>query len=237
MHDFVGVAHAGSAYLQADYRRCSLDGPQPPHLRHLLGIVDDGDATDIGCDLLKHLHQLAAHREFAQRESRDVAAGLGEAGNETSPDRIGNAREDNRNLAGHRPQSDHRQRAIREDDIRLAVDHLHRDSVEAAHISRRPMRVNSNVASLDPAQIAKLLNKSCQPSLDLKLGLGERSQYRYAPHALYLLRAYGDRPAGRGAAEQRDELATPDHVWMAPAWQEIIWRAAQRSLAVMCPAR
>src|SRR4051812_3247385 len=23
------------------------------------------------------------------------------------------------------------------------------------------------------------------------------------------------------------------HVWMAPAWQEIIWRAAQRSLAVM----
>src|SRR5262249_39547605 len=23
---------------------------------------------------------------------------------------------------------------------------------------------------------------------------------------------------------------------MAPAWQEIIWRAAQRSLAVMCPA-
>jgi len=32
-----------------------------------------------------------------------------------------------------------------------------------------------------------------------------------------------------------DELA-PVHVWMAPAWQEIIWRAAQRSLAVMCPA-
>src|SRR5262245_3968593 len=39
----------------------------------------------------------------------------------------------------------------------------------------------------------------------------------------------------RRAAEQRYELA-PLHVWMAPAWQEIIWRAAQRSLAVMCPA-
>ena len=36
-------------------------------------------------------------------------------------------------------------------------------------------------------------------------------------------------------AEKGDELA-PLHVWMAPAWQEIIWRAAQRSLAVMCPA-
>ena len=39
----------------------------------------------------------------------------------------------------------------------------------------------------------------------------------------------------RRAAEQRDELATL-HVWMAPVWQEVIWRAAVRSLAVMCPA-
>jgi len=34
---------------------------------------------------------------------------------------------------------------------------------------------------------------------------------------------------------QRYELAAP-HVWMAPAWQEITSRAAQKSLAVMCPA-
>src|SRR5262245_20601505 len=34
---------------------------------------------------------------------------------------------------------------------------------------------------------------------------------------------------------QRDEFA-PLHVWMAPAWQEITSRAAQKSLAVMCPA-
>src|SRR5947207_1616044 len=29
---------------------------------------------------------------------------------------------------------------------------------------------------------------------------------------------------------------TARHVWMAPAWQEISSRAAQKSLAVMCPA-
>src|SRR5262249_15024262 len=49
-----------------------------------------------------------------------------------------------------------------------------------------------------------------------------------------LLRVRRERPHGC-AAEQRDERAAL-HVWMAPAWQEIIWRAAQRSLAVMCPA-
>src|SRR5437016_14305164 len=43
-----------------------------------------------------------------------------------------------------------------------------------------------------------------------------------------------DVPSRRGA-DRRDELAAL-HVWMAPAWQEIIWRAAQRSLAVMSPA-
>jgi len=30
--------------------------------------------------------------------------------------------------------------------------------------------------------------------------------------------------------------AAPPHVWMAPAWQEKMQRAAQKSLAVMCPA-
>src|SRR5262249_49895406 len=49
-----------------------------------------------------------------------------------------------------------------------------------------------------------------------------------------LLRARRKRPRRR-AADERGELATL-HVWMAPAQQEIIWRAAQRSLAVMCPA-
>jgi hypothetical protein len=34
---------------------------------------------------------------------------------------------------------------------------------------------------------------------------------------------------------QRADLA-PVHVWMAPAWQEKMQRAAQKSLAVMCPA-
>src|SRR5262249_19623355 len=50
-----------------------------------------------------------------------------------------------------------------------------------------------------------------------------------------LLRIRRERPRRSRAAEQRDGFA-PLHVWMAPAWQEIIWRAAQRSLAVMCPA-
>ena len=49
-----------------------------------------------------------------------------------------------------------------------------------------------------------------------------------------LLRTRRER-SRRRASEERDEVAA-FHVWMAPAWQEKMWRAAQKSLAVMCPA-
>src|SRR6478609_6572442 len=66
------------------------------------------------------------------------------------------------------------------------------------------------------------------------VALIEAHQNADTSHALGLLRTHREGPRRR-AAEQRNELAAL-HVWMAPAWQEIIWRAAQRSLAVMCPA-
>ena len=66
-------------------------------------------------------------------------------------------------------------------------------------------------------------------SVDLTFSADETDHRHRRP-----LRVRRERPYRR-ATEQCDELATP-HVWMAPAWQEIIWRAAQRSLAVMCPA-
>ncbi len=54
-------------------------------------------------------------------------------------------------------------------------------------------------------------------------------------HLPRLLCARRERPRGGSAAEQHDELSAI-HVWMAPAWQEEMQRAAQKSLAVMCPA-
>src|SRR5262249_50882397 len=79
---------------------------------------------------------------------------------------------------------------------------------------------NSHTAT--PSAIARL-----PIATDFNIGLS--SLFRmFGPSSVLLL-------AHLGTAEERDELA-PFHVWMAPAWQEIIWRAAQRSLAVMCPA-
>ena len=92
-----------------------------------------------------------------------------------------------------------------------------------------------HVAAVGPAQFLQSLHERRDASLCLRVVRGEWNEHADAPHPLGLLRARRERPRRRRAAEQRDELA-PLHVWMAPAWQEIIWRAAQRSLAVMCPA-
>src|SRR5215813_9556481 len=91
-------------------------------------------------------------------------------------------------------------------------------------------------AGIAPSQLAERLCERGEPGLPLGIVRGDIREHADAPRAFDLLRARRMRPyRRRRAAEQRDEL-TALHVWMAPAWQEIIWRAAQRSLAVMCPA-
>src|SRR5262249_27147087 len=111
-------------------------------------------------------------------------------------------------------------------------DELGYELGEAFAASLRPAVFDRDRASFDPAEFAQPLHKSSgQLALRGRRSRAQESDGRQLPRRL---RAHRERPCGR-AAEQRDELAAL-HVWMAPAWQEIIWRAAQRSLAVMCPA-
>src|SRR5215813_783441 len=76
--------------------------------------------------------------------------------------------------------------------------------------------------------------KSFGQPTESRFQLCRNATKRYSVEEPRLLHICHERPRNR-TANERDELAAP-HVWMAPAWQEIIWRAAQRSLAVMCPA-
>src|SRR5262249_23348363 len=94
--------------------------------------------------------------------------------------------------------------------------------------------INPHIVALGPAQLLQPLLECREAYLVLLIVHGRGREHTDAPHRGRLLRARRERPR-RGGAEQCDERA-PLHVWMAPAWQEIIWRAAQRSLAVMCPA-
>src|SRR5262252_2883919 len=121
-----------------------------------------------------------------------------------------------------------------DDDFRGEADQLGRICSDNAGIAGAPTIFNFDVATFAPPGFLKCLLECRDPTGCVRIACSEAHQYTNAPHPLRLLRACHERPRRR-AAEQRDELAAP-HVWMAPAWQEIIWRAAQKSLAVMCPA-
>ena len=74
--------------------------------------------------------------------------------------------------------------------------------------SPAPQRVvDPHVAAVGPAQLLQPLQERRDAGLRFRIVRGAVHEHADAPHALALLRARRERPRGRRAAEQRDELA------------------------------
>jgi hypothetical protein len=110
------------------------------------------------------------------------------------------------------------------DHVGLQPDQLFREHLNPVKIAGGPTNFHPQVAAIGPTQLRKPLREPGEEGLYLRIVFAIRHHYADPPHALGL-RAHRKRPRRRCAAEHRDELP-PFHVWMAPAWQEIIWRAA-----------
>src|SRR5262249_49934013 len=149
-------------------------------------------------------------------------------------DRIDDLREHDRHGAGRLQQRHHDRDATSQNDVGCERNQFRRLFANALGIAHGPAIFDARVAAVGPTKLLQALRESGEPGLTFRIVGGQIHEHADSPHALALLRARRERPRC-GAAEQCDDLP-PLHVWMAPAWQEIIWRAAQRSLAVMCPA-
>src|SRR5262249_34704348 len=174
------------------------------------------------------------HFHDEKHHARHIAAGAVEAGHEALVDRVRSNHEDDRDRR--------RRRLCRPCRLRAAGSRDHGDRPARELRPQRPKSISSapgpavidaDIAMLDIASLAQAAPERRDEVRELAGRFqAEKPDYRHRR----LLRHRCKRPRGRRAADkQRYELAA-FHVWMAPAWQEIIWRAAQRSLAVMCPA-
>src|SRR6516164_7753963 len=76
--------------------------------------------------------------------------------------------------------------------------------------SPSPTSVHPHVAAIAPTQVRKRLRERRVGKLPLRIVLVEPREHADAPHAVALLRPRRERPAGRRAAEERNELAAPD---------------------------
>src|SRR5262245_5602546 len=122
-----------------------------------------------------------------------------------------------------------------EEDVGRERGQFLRLSANCGGIGCGPAGVDPHIAADDPSQQRQRLLERSEARLPDRIVRSRGREHANAPHLVALLRARRERPRCGRATEQRNERAA-FHVWMAPAWQEIIWRAAQKSLAVMCPA-
>ena len=115
---------------------------------------------------------------------------------------------------------------------RLCKDHLWRRSHQFSCIFAHAIRVGSRIAkvnserTLSQSKLLQTLPEGCDVGLRQWVVFGKSHKHTDMWTTLAVLRRQLKRPCGRRrATEQRDELAA-FHVWRAPAWQEIISRAA-----------
>ena len=83
----------------------------------------------------------------------------------------------------------------------------------AVEIAGRPAIIDTEVATVRPAQIRERVAEGRDARLSLRIALGHPHQHADAPHAVARLRAGDERPktrTRRSAAEQRYEVA-PSH--------------------------
>src|SRR5262249_4546807 len=102
---------------------------------------------------------------------------------------------------------------------------------KAIELALQPVVLDRHVLAFDVAGFVEAFAERS----DIAYGVLGRPAVAEADDRRRLLRLRHERPRGSRAAEQRDALVA-SHVWMAPAWQAKLERAAQKSLAVMLPA-
>src|SRR5215831_3502260 len=163
----------------------------------------------------------------------DIAAGSVDAIDETDLDRVGRGAEHDRNGRGGGLRGDRSDHGARCREYSHPATHqIGRQFRQPIVLIRRESVFDCDVTTLFIAGLAQAFAE-CRYESFHPLG---RTRPKKPDHChRRLLRTRAERPCSRRAAQQRDEIAA-FHVWMAPVWQEIIWRAAQRSLAVMYPA-
>ena len=159
-----------------------------------------------GRDLLEQLQPFPAHAEFVSNEAGGVATRPRQAFDESGADGFGDIHEHDRHLARHLQQRHQRRVSIDHDDIRCQRDQFRRAPAQKFVVVRTDAVLDLDVAPHDPSQLLQTLTKSCHASLPFRIVRGPRGEHPDAPHALALLRPRRERPRGRRAAKQRDEL-------------------------------
>src|SRR5262245_1764378 len=195
------------------------------------GIDEHGDATSPGYQRAQELQPLCHDLAVEKIDARTIAARSGEAWDEAEPDRVFGDDEELGNCRGRRLDRERRRRAHGRDHGNSLTNEIPRQRRQPVVVTLPPAVFDCEVLALDVARLLEALAK-CRQTARHRLG---RSGVEEPDHRLrWLLRAGSQRPRGRRAAEQRDELAPLHHSITSSA---ICWRwvgTSRPSMSAVC---
>src|SRR5262249_3290570 len=139
-------------------------------------------------------------------EAGDRAAGVRQACDKATADRIGHVDENNGYCAALLHKCGDLRRGLNEHHFRSLFDNLFCKAPHPIGITSRPAIVGPEVTAVGPAQSLQSLAERGQVSTTFRI-IRTPHQHRDLPHPLALLRARRKRPRRRRPDKQRDELA------------------------------
>ena len=187
---------------------------------------------DEGGDAYKTRQQFADHVELLRRqlfgevrESRDVAAGSGQALYQAEADRVRAGRHHDRDRSGGFAHREAGRQRPRHDDFRIEPDHHLRQGREAIEEAVSVTVFDADVA---PLEVTKLTQCGAKCLVARRCGLGRRGIQDTDQRGLRLLGPRGERDKRRRTTQQRDEIP-PLHSNTSLGWHPTLWASASRS--------
>src|SRR5262249_40540286 len=164
-----------------------------------------------GAISLNNSTHLPTNRILEIGKAGDVLAGACQTGHKAAADRVADEREyDRYGLRFFLKDPCHLIRTGHHD-VGRRGDQLSCKSASLVGIAAGPAIVDLDIASFNPAQVLQAFQQRCDIGLSFRISLGVSHEDADAPHPLGLRRPRGERPCGRRAAEQCDEVA-PFHL-------------------------
>src|SRR5262245_47799876 len=173
----------------------------------ICGVDEQSNGRRHGEQLTREFEPLRPYFHTQGSRACDVAARSAQAGDKTQLDWVTPGRVYDRNRRGRRFGRQCARRAARGDDGDLVLNQLGRQRRQSVILVFRPAVLDCHVLTLDVAGLLQALaERGHHGGVPLRRPTMEEPDHRYRD----LLRRHRQRPCRR-AAEQRDELAAPDH--------------------------
>src|SRR5262249_49703271 len=200
------------------------------HIGSRACIEQDHTPPDARRDVIENLYPFAAQRRLVGDEAGDRAAGVRQACDKATADRIGHVDENNGDCAALLHKCGDLRRGLNEHHFRSLFDNLFCQAPHPIGITSRPAIVGPEVTAVGPAQSLQSLAERGQVPMTFRI-IRTPHQHRDLPHPLALLRARRERPRGR-AAEENDERAAFHSITSSASASTVAGTSRPSSLAV-----